>query len=128
MKVLLVDDPVIIHQSSGAQLASAPDVEVVGWAEDVATALAAIAANPPDLIVLDVRLRGHDRGLDVLRRVRLQYPGIKVVVFSQFNWSSMRKTHLEAGALAYFDKATEFQQARDWIAELSLAHAAQAKP
>ena len=60
----------------------------------------------------------------MLRQVRQRNPGIKVVIFSQFNWSSMRKTHLEAGALAYFDKATEFQQARDWIAELSHAHAA----
>lgn len=124
MKVLLVDDSVPIQQSFGALLAGAPDVDIVGCAEDVATALASIAANPPDLIVLDVKLRGQDRGIDVLRHVRQHQPGIKVVVFSQFNWTSMRKSHLDAGALAYFDKATEFQQARDWIAELSHSQAA----
>lgn len=124
MKVLLVDDSVPIQQSFGALLAGAPDVDIVGCAEDVATALASIAANPPDLIVLDVKLRGQDRGIDVLRHVRQHQPGIKVVVFSQFNWISMRKSHLDAGALAYFDKATEFQQARDWIAELSHSQAA----
>lgn len=124
MKVLLVDDSVAIRQSFGALLASAPDVDIVGCAEDLATALASIAANPPDLIVLDVRLRGQDRGIDVLRHVRQHHPGIKVVVFSQFNWTSMRKAHLDAGALAYFDKATEFQQARDWIAEHSRSQAA----
>jgi hypothetical protein len=36
----------------------------------------------------------------------------------------MRNSHIEAGALAYFDKGTEFQQARDFIAELSNAQSA----
>lgn len=126
MKVLLVDDSLAIQQSFGALLASVPEIDVVGYAEDVATALAAIAAKRPDLIVLDSRLRGQDRGIEVLRHVGQQWPGIQVVVLSQFSWPSMRKSHLEAGALAYFDKATEFQEARDRIAELARIQAAQA--
>ena len=125
VKVLLVDDSVAIQQSFGALLTNAPEVEIVGYAEDTATAVASIASNQPDLIVLDVKLRGHDRGIDVLRHVRQHYPGIKVVVLSQFNWTSMRKSHMDAGALAYFDKATEFRQARDCIAALSKSQAAQ---
>ena len=125
MKVLLVDDSVAIQQSFGALLANAPQVEVVGYAEDAATALASLASNPPDLVVLDAKLRGNDRGIDVLHQVRQHYPGVKVVVLSQFNWASMRKRYLDAGALAYFDKATEFQQARDCIAALSQSQAAQ---
>ena len=89
VKVLLVDDSVAIQQSFGALLTNAPEVEIVGYAEDTATAVASIASNQPDLIVLDVKLRGHDRGIDVLRHVRQHYPGIKVVVLSQFNWTSM---------------------------------------
>ncbi|MGO4391708.1 response regulator transcription factor [Variovorax sp. M-6] len=126
VRVLLVDDSVAIRQSFGALLANAPEVEVVGCAEDAATALAALASNRPDLIVLDAKLRGHDRGIDVLHHVRRHYPDIKVVVLSQFNWASMRKRYIDAGALAYFDKATEFRQARDCIAALSLSQAAQA--
>ena len=45
MKVLLVDDSVPIQQSFGALLAGAPDVDIVGCAEDVATALASIAVE-----------------------------------------------------------------------------------
>ena len=119
MKVLLVDDSEAIRQSFGALLATAPGVDVVGCAEDVASALESIVSIRPDLIVLDARLRGHDKGIDLLRHVRKHHPGIKVVVFSQFNWASIRKRHMEAGAIAYFDKGTEFQQARDCIAALS---------
>ena len=73
---------------------------------------------------LDAKLRGRDQGIDVLRYVRQHHPDIKVVVFSQFGWASMRKRHMDAGALAYFDKGTEFQQARDWITGLSNAQSA----
>ena len=124
VKVLLVDDSVAIQQSFGALLQAAPGVVVIGYAEDVASAMASIASNPPELIVLDAKLRGHDRGLDVLRYVRQHHPEIKVVVLSQFGWASMRKSHMDAGALAYFDKAIEFQEARDFIANLANAGSA----
>ncbi|MGJ7509824.1 response regulator [Variovorax sp. GT1P44] len=122
MRVLLVDDSVSIHRSFGALLSSAPGVEVVGYADDLATALASIASTQPDLIVLDARLRGTDRGLLVLRHVAQHHPHIKVVVFSQFGWASMRQSYLDAGAIAYFDKGLEIQQARDFIAEIASAH------
>jgi DNA-binding NarL/FixJ family response regulator len=87
----------------------------------VASALASIASVLPDLIVLDARLRGRDKGIDVLRHVRQHHPEIQVIVLSEVNWASMRKRHLDAGAIAYFDKGTEFSQARDCIVALSAA-------
>lgn len=123
MKVLLVDDSAAILQSFGALLATTPGVDVVGSAVDVASALASIVSTRPDLIVLDAKLRGRDKGIDVLRHVRQHHPHIQVIVLSEVNWASMRKRHLEAGAIAHFDKATEFQQARDCIAALAGAPA-----
>jgi DNA-binding NarL/FixJ family response regulator len=122
VKVLLVDDSVAIQQSFGALLQAAPGVTVIGYAEDVASALASIASNAPDLIVLDAKLRGQDRGIDVLHYVRQHHPDIKVILLSHFGWASMRKSHIDAGALAYFDKGIEFQQARDYIADLANAN------
>jgi two-component system response regulator DevR len=126
VKVLLVDDSAAIQQSFGALLATAPGVEVVGYADDLATAIASIASTRPELIVLDAKLRGRDRGIDVLRHIRQNHPAIKVVIFSQFHWASLRESLMKAGALAYFDKGTEFQQARDFIATHSLAQSADA--
>ena len=45
VKVLLVDDSVEIQQSFGTLLQTAPGVAVVGYADDVASALAFISAN-----------------------------------------------------------------------------------
>jgi len=44
-----------------------------------------------------------------------------VIVLSVVTLASKKKRHLDAGAIAYFDKATEFSQARDCIVELSAA-------
>ena len=124
MKVLLVDDSVPIQQSFGSLLRTAPGVAVIGYAADVAGALALIATNPPDLIVTDANLQGGDRGIELLRYVREHHSNIKVVVISQSGWAAMRKKHIDAGALAYFDKGFEFLQARDFIADLAAAFSA----
>ena len=121
MKVLVVDDSPAIQRSFGELLATIPGVTVVGVADDVASAVARIDALRPDLVVLDVELRGTDRGLDVLRHVVSEHPAIKVIVVSNFTWAAMRRGLLDAGALAYFDKGGEFMRARDWIAQQALA-------
>ena len=56
MKVLLVDDSTAIQRSFGALLATAPGVEVVGYADDLATAMTAIISSQPELIVLDAKV------------------------------------------------------------------------
>jgi DNA-binding NarL/FixJ family response regulator len=61
---------------------------------------------------------------DVLSYMRLQHRETRVVILSQYGWASMRRSHIDAGALAYFDKTWEFQQARHSTAELANAHRA----
>ncbi len=68
MKVLLVDDEPLARDGLRLLLASAPDVEVVGECEDGDAAVAAIAANKPDLVFLDINMPGRG-GLDVVRAI-----------------------------------------------------------
>lgn len=116
LKVAIVDDSPEIQRSFGALLERLPDLSLVGCAEDFAGAVQLIDEQRPDIVVLDVELRGTDRGLDVLRHVTRRHPQMRVVALSNFGWHAMREAFLRAGASAYFDKAIEFAQARDWIA------------
>jgi DNA-binding NarL/FixJ family response regulator len=118
VKVLVVDDSLAVQASLGRLLATVDGIEVVGYAEDVADAISLVEAEHPDVVVLDVELRNHDRGIDVLRHVVKTHPNTKVVVLSNFNWAAMRTAFLEAGASAYFDKSMEFMQAKDCIANM----------
>jgi DNA-binding NarL/FixJ family response regulator len=116
LKVAIVDDSPEIQRSFGSLLEQLPGLSLVGCAEDFAGAVHLIDEQRPDIVVLDVELRGTDRGLDVLRHVTHRHPQMRVVALSNFGWHAMREAFLRAGASAYFDKAIEFAQARDWIA------------
>lgn len=117
MKILLVDDSVEINRSLKRVLAAVPGVESVDCAEDIAGAIETIEARPPDVIVLDIQLRGTERGMDLLQHVRSAYPGMQVAMLSNFNWDAMRVGFMEAGACAYFDKGSGVADLRRWIVE-----------
>lgn len=116
LRVAIVDDSPEIQRSFGMLLQQLPGLSLVGCAEDFAGAVHLIDGQRPDIVVLDVELRGTDRGYDVLRHVAHRHPQMHVVALSNFGWQAMREAFLRAGASAYFDKSIEFAQALDWIA------------
>ncbi len=117
MRVVLVDDSQDIRSALRRLLEAEPGMEVVGCAEDVAGAVDLIERERPDLVVLDVNLRGGERGLDVLAHLQRVRPGLTVVVLSNCAEPSMRRAVLDAGAQACFDKAFEFREAVRWIVD-----------
>jgi DNA-binding NarL/FixJ family response regulator len=116
MKVAVVDDSRLFQDSVARLLASVHGVDIVGYAEDIDSAWELIDRTEPDVVLLDVDLRGGERGIEVLRRVARDHPRTQVVGLSSREWQALRPVYLQAGAAACFDKATEFEQARDWIA------------
>lgn len=124
MRVLIVDDSKAVQSSFGTLLAPVPDVDLIGCADDLASAMVMMETHAPDLVVLDVGLGHGQHGIEVLQHVMRTLPHAEVIVLSNFTWQAMRNQLLAAGAAAYFDKANEFRLARDWIA----ARAATATP
>lgn len=118
LKVAIVDDSLLIQRSLGRLLGAVPGVEVVGHAEDAIGALELIEAVRPDVMVLDVNLARGDSGMTVLRQLRQRWPRVRVVVLTNVNRPPARQDYLGAGADVFFDKSTEFMQARDWIQSL----------
>jgi DNA-binding NarL/FixJ family response regulator len=116
MDVVVVDDSPQFRRSFARLLSSVAGISIVGYAQDVDGARKLIDDTKPALVVLDVELQGGGYGIQVLRHVAREHPLTKVVALSNLNWQALRRTYLDAGAQAYFDKSMEFQQARDWIA------------
>jgi DNA-binding NarL/FixJ family response regulator len=115
MRVLLVDDSPAVVASLSRLLGVEPGVEVVGWADDLASALSRTEQVHPDLVLLDVDLAHGDRGYDLLLRLRREHADVAVVVLSNFGGQALRNAFLGAGADAYFDKSLEFGRALDWV-------------
>lgn len=116
LKVVVIDDSAAIRLSLGRLLASIPEVDLVGYAADVLGACGLVDSTRPDVVVLDVNLRDGEMGIEVLRYVKRHLPQTQVLALSNLVSPNLRQNYLEAGASAYFDKASEFMRARDWIA------------
>ena len=78
-RILVVDDEQNIRRSLEITLEGEGfTVESVGTGEE---ALAIVATDPPDAVFLDIKLPGLD-GMEVLRRLRVEHPGLPVVMIS----------------------------------------------
>lgn len=101
-QVLLVDDHPIVRTGLSMLLAAEPDLAVCAQAEDVDAALAAIAARRPDLVLVDLSLRGVG-GLDLVRTLaRMQ---IRALVVSMHESPIWAERALAAGAHGYVLKS-----------------------
>jgi two-component system, chemotaxis family, protein-glutamate methylesterase/glutaminase len=93
IRVLIVDDAVVVRRMLTDILASDPAIEVAGVAANGRIALVRIPQVNPDLITLDVEMPEMN-GLEALAEIRKLYPFLPVIMFS---------TLTERGAVATLD-------------------------
>lgn len=101
--VVLVDDHEVVRRGIRAYFASQDDLEVVGEAASGSEALAVVAEQRPDVVVMDLRLSGID-GIETTRAVRDLAPGTRVVVLTSYGADDFLYPALRAGALGYLLK------------------------
>ncbi len=105
IRVLVVDDSVVVRRLVSDVLAADPAIEVVGTAANGKVALAKIDQVNPDLITLDIEMPVMD-GLQTLRELRKGHPTLPVVMFSTLTERGASATldALELGASDYVTK------------------------
>jgi len=105
IRVLVVDDSVVIRKLLSETLSQDHALEVVGVASDGKIALAKIPLLKPDLITLDVEMPVMN-GLETLAAVRKSYPKLPVIMFSTLTEHGAAAT-LDALSLGASDYATK---------------------
>jgi two-component system chemotaxis response regulator CheB len=105
IRVLIVDDAVVVRSRASKILAADPELEVVGVAAHGGIALAKIPQVNPDVVVLDVEMPEMN-GLETLTVIRQRYPDLPVIMFSTFTRTGAAAT-LEALSLGASDYATK---------------------
>lgn len=101
--ILLVDDHAILREGLIQLINREPDMEVRGEAPDAQSAKAEIEANPPDLVILDISLRGAN-GLALLEEIHRERPGLPVLILSMHKESLYAERAIRAGARGYIMK------------------------
>ena len=96
------------------QIATRPDLELCGEAEDSAGALHLIETNHPDLVLVDIAL-GNSNGLDLIRRIRERFDEIYILVWSMYPENLYAERALRAGAQGYLNKAQPTSQVLEAI-------------
>ncbi len=106
--VFVVDDHPIVRQGLTLLINQEADLTVCGEAEEMHSALSAIQATRPDILIVDISLNGPD-GLELLKNIRLTSPRLPVLILSMHDESIYAERALRAGANGYIMKqeATE---------------------
>jgi len=105
IRILIVDDSVVIRRLLSDTLSGDPALEVVATASDGRIALTKISQLKPDLITLDIEMPVMD-GLEALREIRKLYPRLPVIMFSTLTERGAAAT-LDALSLGASDYATK---------------------
>ena len=81
IRVLVVDDSVVVRKLICETLATSPEIELAGTASNGAIALAKIPQVNPDIITLDIEMPGLN-GIQTLTEIHKLYPKLPVIMFS----------------------------------------------
>lgn len=105
IRVLIVDDDALVRAGLAMMLGGAPDLEIVGEAEDGTQVIAAIDAHRPDVVLMDIRMPRLD-GLAATRLVRARPDAPQVIVLTTFDVDEHVLTALRDGAAGFLVKDT----------------------
>ena len=101
VRVLIADDKRSARQGLKALLARIPEIEVVGEAANGQEAVEVTAVHQPDVVLMDSQMPRMD-GLEATRRIKSQWPAVKIIILTLH--PQYRQRALAAGADAFLLK------------------------
>ncbi|MFI6595930.1 response regulator [Nonomuraea sp. NPDC050536] len=114
IRVLLVDDQILMRQGLRKLLEIEDGIEVAGEAADGREALRQVPACRPDVALVDARMPGMD-GVELITRLTAEHPEVAAIVLSTFDEDEYIFGALRAGARGYLLKDCSPQELVDAI-------------
>ena len=104
MKLLIVDDDGLIRDGLKILFETAENWEAF-TAENGAVALEMCRKNPPDIILMDIRMPVMD-GVEATRKIKAEFPEVKIVMLTTFTDDGYISSAINLGAEGYLLKST----------------------
>lgn len=102
--VLIVDDHPLVRQAIAWLIGHTADLALCGEAGDFQAAIDAVEQLSPDVVIVDVRLKGRS-GLELIKEICRRRPDLAVLVFSMHEEPLYAERALRLGARGYVTKA-----------------------
>lgn len=103
IRVLIVDDHVIVREGLQILLSEEPGFDVVGMAGESDSALALAKKHKPDVVLMDLVMPGLD-GIETTRQILSAVPSTHVLVLTTFADDQRVRDAIQAGAIGYLLK------------------------
>ncbi|MBN2098701.1 MAG: response regulator transcription factor [Dehalococcoidia bacterium] len=103
LRILIVDDHQMFREGIRRRLEQEPDIVVVGEAASAEDALAKVPQTNPTIVLLDIRLPKVS-GIELARRLRQQWPELKILVLSGYDFDQYVRAVARVGVSGYLLK------------------------
>lgn len=103
IKVLIVDDQVLVRQGLVTLLSMEEDLEIVGEAADGVEALKQVGFLQPDIVLMDLNMPNKN-GMEATEEIKKKYPGTNVLILTTFDEDEKIMRVLGSGATGYLLK------------------------
>ncbi|MEU1364598.1 response regulator transcription factor [Streptomyces sp. NPDC005803] len=114
IRVLIVDDQMMVREGFSVLLNAMPGIEVVGEAVDGRQAVAQVAALRPDVVLMDIRMPELN-GIEATREIVAADADAKVLVLTTFDLDEYVYQALRAGASGFLLKDASARQLADGV-------------
>jgi DNA-binding NarL/FixJ family response regulator len=114
IRILLVDDHIVLRMGIVSAASGEPDMEVVGEADNGNEALKAYRALRPDVVIMDLRMP-EKGGLETIRQLRETHGDVPVLVFSNYASGEEIFQAFKAGAAGFVVKEMPLERLLDAI-------------
>ena len=105
IKVFIFEDEWMVREALTSIIEkSDSELQTVGEADNAESGVKAALEAKPDVVLMDLRLKGHMSGIDAMRQLIAKQPAIKTVIFTSFPDEETLRDAVAAGAQGYLLK------------------------
>lgn len=103
IRIMVVEDHVLVRMGLVSASNAEPDIEVVAEVDDGRQAMETFRTHRPDVVVLDLRMPGID-GIEIIRAFRSEFGPVRILVLSSYGGGDDITRAMQAGASGYIVK------------------------
>jgi two-component system response regulator NreC len=109
IRVILADDHTMLRHGLSRSFEMEKDIDIIGQTKDGHSTIELVEELSPDLVVMDIGMPGLN-GIETTRKVKKDYPNVKVVGLSMHSSDKYIREMFRAGASGYLLKDCSFEE------------------